>query len=288
MFVMVWILLSCASATAMDLAGDIFGGTDGYERTSSVARRAIIGTDDRFRILRPEKTLAGPVGYLLSFFQDGDIKQCSGALVGADLVITAGHCLQDGKRQPVSVLFVPAAGPGYFLPSLPFGWSFAQGWIGWLLGASAADGEEIDLGFVRLREPLGDQAGILAVFPVDTTNLLFTDGWILAVALGYPSDLLFSSGYHHLVMSASFGYLRGWSFHFPGLIEADMDVREGSSGGPVVVQLTDGTLAVIGVISAAAGADNAFMGFGYGFFQAVNFVAPVVEELYDAALERLY
>ncbi len=249
--------------------------------------RAVIGNDDRQPVPRPELTGFAPIGFVIGFFPNGYISQCTGTLIGTEVVVTAGHCLECLHGKATNVLFVPAAGPGWSLPSFPYGWGWAVKWIWWLTAPIPGQVYQ-DLGFLRLNNPLGLYAGYYPPLYANSDYPFSWSGPIVGWNAGYPGDLQFNT-YEGLEMWASCCYLRSWSNLFVGQYTADCDMYNGSSGGPFLTQSQNGTWGVIGVATLEYGnLNNAWAGFGTGVAQAVNYFMPITENLYQRAINYLY
>jgi V8-like Glu-specific endopeptidase len=262
------------------LPSAIFAGENADNRSF----QSVIGYDDRIPIFAPEGTIVSPIGVLLAIYPDGSISQCTGTLIDRDLVVTAGHCLEreNGMRAD-NVFFAPAAGPDYLSPSLPYGWSWASKWTWWL---PDSPGLGSDLGFVRLRQPLGDVAGTTRLFFANLNYSFYLSGWLSGWNVGYPSDLQFIY-FDDVIMWASPGYLRQWSSVFSGYYVSDCDVMSGSSGGPFFIQV-NGAWGIIAISSFERGEHYAWNGLGTGWGQGVNYFMPITEELYNLAIQELY
>ena len=161
--------------------------TDGSEEPlPRAAPRSVIGTDDRLPVADPLAYPAGAIGRL-TFRQRGGSYFCTGFLIAADTVATAGHCVHDGLSDSVegfsdNVFFTPGQN-GIGGSSAPFG---SCGVIEvtatdpWLQGQV----ERFDLGFVRLDCSIGDTVGWFGFEPGGSADAEGSD----VTVQGYPFD----------------------------------------------------------------------------------------------------
>ena len=147
---------------------------------SEAAAETVIGIDSRYRIIpaasgHPEQAIG-----LLTFNQGGDSFICTGWLINANTVATAGHCVHEGGGGSFStnVTFFPGRNGA----SSPFGSCSSRALFtvnGW-----AIDGNEnFDYGAVKLNCSIGNTTGFFGFF-WQTGSLV---GLPVQVS-GYPGD----------------------------------------------------------------------------------------------------
>ncbi|MGH8477840.1 MAG: trypsin-like serine peptidase [Methylococcales bacterium] len=153
--------------------------------SAEAARETVIGSDARYRILPkasgyPERAIG-----LLIFNQGDSSFICTGWLINANTVATAGHCVHQGNGGSFSsnVVFYP----GRDAASSPFGSCSARTLFtvnGW-----ATDGnEQFDYGAVKLNCNVGNTTGWFGFFS-QTASLV---GLPVQVS-GYPGDKPFGT-----------------------------------------------------------------------------------------------
>jgi glutamyl endopeptidase len=128
---------------------------DSIQRVS--LRQQVIGDDDRIWIPSPN-----PYPFRAVVHVKADSKNCSGWLIGSDTVITAGHCVHEGKKfMSVTAVVVTSSiegEEGKFKTPFPICHAkrlySTAGWV------STAD-EAFDYGAIKLDCTLGDLVGWL-------------------------------------------------------------------------------------------------------------------------------
>jgi hypothetical protein len=161
--------------------------------------------------------------------------QGSGALIGRNVVLTAGHMAPWGAN-PWMVQFIPA----YYDGASTLG-SSVSSYVESYYGYNAGDRLAWDMLVMKLYDPLGDSLGYFGSKSYDDS---WEDGpyWTLA---GYPRSI---------ANAERPSYQRGFSFHDDDEdgsateLETDNgDASEGDSGGPLFGWWNDGPY-VIGVL----------------------------------------
>lgn len=154
------------------------------EETGSAAAQAVIGKDDRIRItdttVFPFRTIV--LLDMIDHFGDG--VGCTGTLVGADVVLTAAHCLWDTETETwtYAIFVVPGVDGNYE----PYGYAEAESW--WVPDAyiDYAD-PRFDWGVIKLpNRNLTQKTGWMRVGVLETATLLEPD--FVPVIVGYPGD----------------------------------------------------------------------------------------------------
>ncbi|MGK2965034.1 MAG: trypsin-like serine peptidase [Tepidiformaceae bacterium] len=165
------------------------GGPQDFTRPtgSRVGAQSVLGNDERIRITETDNWPFSAVTYLgiyLYPWSEVPDADCSGTLVGPDVILTAAHCLYDPESGWVAnVVAVPGYDSGYE----PFGFQFAENvWVpdNWIL----SDGDPLwDWGIVKLpNSELADEAGWMRVLLATTQTLQHAE--FFPVIAGYPGD----------------------------------------------------------------------------------------------------
>lgn len=151
----------------------------GYNSTTASngtqpSTESVIGTDDRTQVTNTTDSPYRRTGQI-TFKNNGSTYICTGWLISASTVVTAGHCLKGGKS--TNITFTPARNGS----TDPYG-TFTATEI-WLdrRGDSASGG---DWGVIQLNKPVGSTVGWYGLKPAGAADLAGKDAQII----GYPGD----------------------------------------------------------------------------------------------------
>ncbi len=184
---------------------------------------SVIGGDDRTRVTATTLFPYSAIAAIEAYDDDGQlVETCSGAFVGPNAVLTAGHCLWSPvtRAWAMHVRVVPAKDGAIE----PFGSQFATDW--WVPDAFIdADGDsDQDWGLIRLPDDhLARDAHWLAL-RVFTDDQLEAPGFAPEIA-GYPTDLGDGTMWRD---SAA-----GWAAIGADTLAYAIDTGPGESGAPV-------------------------------------------------------
>jgi glutamyl endopeptidase len=146
-----------------------------------VTPESVLGADRRFRVYPQESGYPYRAVGLLTFTQGGSGYTCTGWLISADTVATAGHCVHSGGTGGVwstGMVFYPGRNAG----SAPFGSCTAKrlnSVTGWTRNAD----ENYDYGAVKLNCTVGNTVGWLGRWW--TTG---SQANLPIAIVGYPGD----------------------------------------------------------------------------------------------------
>eukprot|EP01080_Neovahlkampfia_damariscottae_P009723 gene9723-1927_t len=158
----------------------------------------------------------------------GFSSSCSAAIAGENIVMTAGHCVHDGKGQwHKNVIFIPQyRGQGH----QPFGkWAASRLYAtnGWIRGGG--QGWARDVGIARMA-PINGKS-IAQTVGGKLTPIYNTGRNVDTMSLGYPNN--FGGGFY-MVQSVGKQSVGHTPFN-PSTVRLPSDMRAGSSGGPWTV-----------------------------------------------------
>jgi len=145
---------------------------------SIVSAESVLPPDTRTRVQATTEFPSSAIG-LLTLEQGGNFFQCSGFLIDANTVLTAGHCVDEGGpggARSTQLLFTPGQNGGQ-APVGSCGATAAVPSPGW----EAVGNEEEDWGLVQLDCLIGELVGWFGLAGVDPTGLPVH-------VRGYPGD----------------------------------------------------------------------------------------------------
>lgn len=109
---------------------------------------------------------------------------CSGAMVGANLVITAGHCV-DSSTDPSYATAITVV-PAYNLGSSPFGYAEMTQWYSFTQWMNNGNWD-YDIAMIELNQPMGNTVGWLG-WGYNMDNSFFTNQANSFHSFGYPAQ----------------------------------------------------------------------------------------------------
>jgi glutamyl endopeptidase len=148
---------------------------------AEVAPESVLSSDRRFRLMPKESGYPYRAVGLLTFNQAGGSYTCTGWLIGADTVATAGHCVHSGGSGgawSTSVVFYPARNGG----TSPYGSCTAKRLYSVTSWTGSADAE-YDYGAVKLNCTIGNTTGWLGRWWTTSSQANLP-----VAVLGYPGD----------------------------------------------------------------------------------------------------
>jgi glutamyl endopeptidase len=169
------------SPEAARLASPEYVGTESYPPMGGSSTESVIGTDDRTQVTDTSTFPNSAIVYLIIDFPLGTFS-CSGWMIDADRVATAGHCVYDrsdggGFANTITVY------PGRNGDTAPFGSFAATNWYVPRKWKRTQD-PKFDYGVVKLGSSVGDTVGTLGFVAED--DLFLTKRRIKV--RGYPGD----------------------------------------------------------------------------------------------------
>lgn len=148
---------------------------------------SIIGTDERIAVLNTTQFPARAIVQILfTSSSNGSQNLCTGALISADTVLTAGHCLHsgtvDGKWYTDFVIY-----PGRNGGVSPYGSCTAKSLHslkGWIYAESTLEARQYDLGAIKLNCDIGNRTGWFSVRALNSEEIDLS-----TTVQGYPADI---------------------------------------------------------------------------------------------------
>eukprot|EP01080_Neovahlkampfia_damariscottae_P010368 gene10368-2897_t len=162
----------------------------------------------------------------LYFTSNGKQSSCTASVLGTDILLTAGHCVHDGKSKfHTNVMFIPQYKGG----QQPLGrWTGVRLYTtaGW--GRGNGGGFARDVGVVKLSKNNGRT--IYQAVGAKLTPIYNTGRNLNVRALGYPGNIGGGSS-----MVESTGRMSTGSSYTPPTVKIPSTMTFGASGGPWVV-----------------------------------------------------
>jgi V8-like Glu-specific endopeptidase len=189
----------------------------------------IIGADDR--ILVSNTTIfpySAVVRVAVDFNGDGIFDTAgSGAMIGANDVLTAGHLLWNPQYGfAKNIMVMPAEAGAYE----PFGSALGQTWTVPPEYVSSGGGVDYDIGVINLSTNIGFSTGWFGLEPVSAQTVTHS----VVTLASYPSDL--TGGEFQYTSSDNVDAVIGNALLYNGAL----DMYFGSSGGPLWWQMNGG------------------------------------------------
>jgi glutamyl endopeptidase len=193
-------------------------------RERAILRPGTSATDTRTAVLSTLMYPFSAVVRLLSTFPNGDQVVGTGAFVGPDRVVTAGHVIYDieagGYAKSVQVI------PAYANGSTPFGVTHAA----WMLtsnGYKEKADPNFDFGMLRTADALGWKTGWLGLKSTDNRDL------DLIVLCGYPNDRGGTQAMYFAGGPSQWERGQNWR-EFTHRLQYEFWTDNGMSGGPLI------------------------------------------------------
>jgi glutamyl endopeptidase len=145
--------------------------------SAPIGRESVIGADTRIRV-NPTTTYPARATVLITF----SAGRCTGWLINANTVVTAGHCVHPGN----GTTFYPASSyriyPGYTGSAAPYGSCTAK-WLASVQGWTKNGDDRFDYGAIKLNCSIGNTTGYFGFF---WTSASLTG--LPTLINGYPGD----------------------------------------------------------------------------------------------------
>jgi protease YdgD len=206
----------------------------------SDTKQGVIGADNR--ILQESRAFPwSAVGRLDVVINGKERHQCTGTLIGRDLVLTNSHCIDKSK----TLVFKPALINGKSLEKaiatpLDYGWQ------------SGSKKDVDDWAILRLDKPLGDTYGYLGWRVLDFSNknvrgLIKEQIRLVGYSGDFPKDTPGETAGVHVGCS-----IEGLVDYGNGSVIAHTcDMNAGASGGAMLALFNDGKYYIVGLNSGA-------------------------------------
>ncbi|HEY9828592.1 MAG TPA: trypsin-like serine protease [Stenomitos sp.] len=165
-----------------------FNAADQKEPKAKPGSRSVIGTDDRILITSTTSTPWRMMTKLYMTFPNGKVYSCSGGLIAAKYVLTAGHCIHSsadgGWATKVEVI------PGLSGSYKPYGSAFAT-YLRTYTGWTSSQNPNYDFALVTLDRTIGNTTGWFGYGYFPTIN------GVTGNLGGYPGDKGGLNLYYH-------------------------------------------------------------------------------------------
>ena len=205
-----------------------------YSAASVAFAQFTHGSDDRVWVSSTNSTPWKMIVRVRSTYADGSSYIGTGAMIGPNDVLTAGHNIWDTSTNsyPIRISVTPAMSGSY----QPYGTISAKSWT---VSTDYRDtgNFQYDYGVINLSSNIGSSTGYFSYSSAYSNNLT---GLIVNTA-GYPDDLYGTRYMYHA--SDDIDYTVGNLMKYNG----GMDTYAGMSGSPVWVYTTSGTRVIVGV-----------------------------------------
>lgn len=241
----------------ISLSTESYGSTyipEGVDQSDTPSDRGIVGNDDRLPVKYQGYFPWSAIGRIDWVRSDGqEIGQCTGTLVGRDLILTNSHCLgffdENDQFQLVEMLFKPNLVQGVFTEDdkatvidRVFGWD------------NDFNSDSEDWALLRIDKPLGDTYGYLGWRQLDLADPSVLSALQNQVRLaGYSGDYPSSQQRDDYDLGGiemeTAGIHLGCNLEgiFEGVILHSCDTTFGASGSSILAKFDDDNYYVIGL-----------------------------------------
>jgi V8-like Glu-specific endopeptidase len=161
----------------------------------------------------------------------GDTYRCSGTLVAASIVITAGHCVHNGGNGEAGWIQSAWFAPAFYNYNYPFGWAYA-GFVnttsGWYNTGNIVEGYDVGIVVLGKRYGTSNQIGSYTGWQGVCIANCLQPYWYLS-QIGYPGNYyngIYPTRGEHLETN-----LENTDYYYGS------GMQGGSSGGPHVANL---------------------------------------------------
>ena len=225
-------------------AADVTIKTSKSSAASDQKAPATLGVDDRTGVINASTFPFATVGFLVVTFPDNASFRCSGVLVTANTVLTAGHCVHNKNRGgfPISARFTPGIGPiggAYGTLSTVASYNTTQAWM----EMSGNDAYPItdfknDIGVIKFSSSSSMQTFMPVMF--GNTDSPVTSAGYPAIVKGFSAQSLFSMTGPERTPELRPYHVREFS----------IDASGGNSGGPFFyTDAETGQASLVGLLS---------------------------------------